>query len=58
MKMDYEIGQLVEWKVGNLTCQGIVYEDFDDEVELICRSIGNKESKTKLKVKKEILNKI
>jgi len=58
MNMDYEIGQLVEWKTGNLICQGIVYEEFDDEIEIICRSIAGKECKTKLKVKKEILNKI
>lgn len=56
--MDYEIGQTVKWTVGNVECQGIVYEDFGNEVEIICRSIGGKESKTKLKIDKNILNKL
>ena len=58
MKMDYEIGEIVKWMTGALECQGIVYEDLGEEVEVICRSIGGKECKTKLKIIKTILNKL
>lgn len=55
---NFEIGETVSWQSGSHTCIGIVYDDLGDEVELLCVEIGGKKAKHKLKVVKNLLERI
>jgi len=56
---EFLIGEQVQWKVGNMECKGIVYEDTgEDELEVMCREVNFKPAKTKIKVKRNLLSKI
>lgn len=53
--MEYLIGDVVDWKVGNIICKGIIREDFEKEVEVICVEVNGRPTKSKLKIQKSCI---
>lgn len=52
----YEIGEVVEWEVGNTVSRGIVYDDEGrDNIEIMLVDVNGREAYCRLKVRREIL---
>ena len=57
--MEFEIGDPVEWKVGELICNGITYDDNnEDTVDVRLASINNKKANDIISVRRELLKKV
>lgn len=52
----FEIGQVIEWKIGNVLSKGIIRDDDgSDMVEVVCFEINGNPTKKKLKVIRDLL---
>jgi hypothetical protein len=57
MNNKFEIGQEVYWLTGqsNILSRGLVREEFENEVEVVCFEINGSPTKRKIKIKKQLL---
>lgn len=51
----YMIGDVISWKVGNILSKGIVYDDFDDRVDVVTFEINGSPTRRKISVLKECI---
>ncbi len=53
---NFEIGQTISWKSGNIPCYGIVRDDDGGEyVEVVCFEINGSPTRKTLPVKRDLL---
>ena len=50
-----ETGDVVKWYAGNILCRGIVRQEFEENVDVVCFEVNNMATKRLINVKKDLI---